>query len=73
MEYNKGDFITTIQNKLCDGVADIKGKTFTLLYVRDDPLIHQGRAGREGNYQPKGFPPNKSPEIKKKRIKRETL
>ena len=44
------------QNDLCDGVADLAGKAFTPVLVRDNPKIFTGRSvrGREAKFKGKG-------------------
>ena len=44
LDCKKGGLVTSCQNELRDGVADLAGKAFTPSHVRDDPLIHSGRA-----------------------------
>ena len=58
LDFIKGSLIMTFHNELCVGVADLSGKDFTTLHVRDDLLIHPGRAGREVKAQPTGYPPS---------------
>ena len=44
LDFKKGSLVTARHNELCDGVADLAGKSFTPSHVRDDPLICSGRA-----------------------------
>ena len=52
----KGGLITTHQNELYYGVANLAGKAFTPLHVHDDPLIYPGHAVREGKDLTKNLP-----------------
>ena len=54
----------TRHNKLHDWVDNISGKSFTPLYMCNDPLINTGRAMKEGKEQTTGSPPNYTPASK---------
>ena len=51
-------------NKICDGFADLSGKSFTPSYMRDDPFIHTCFTVYEGKDQPMGSLPNNQPNAK---------
>ena len=46
LDCKKSILITNRHNYLRDGVADLTGKAFTPLHVRNNPLIHQRHAVR---------------------------
>ena len=48
LECKNGVLVTARHNKLCDGVADLAGKAFTHMHVRNNPKIFTGRAVRGG-------------------------
>ena len=59
---NKSGLVMNFHNKLYDRVDDLTGKSFTPLYVRNNPLIHQGCDVQEGKSQPSVSPNNNLPE-----------
>ena len=52
-------------NELCDGVADLDGKSFMPTHVRDKPLIFAGRAVQRPNVQTAGTTPSQSKKIQR--------
>ena len=49
-----GGLFISRHNEICDGVADLANKAFTLTHVRENPLINVGRAVQRPKAQPKG-------------------
>ena len=54
LDCKNSGLITARHSKLCDGVADLAGKAFTPMHVRDDPKIFIGRDMRGGESKEKG-------------------
>ena len=48
LDFKKGSLITARHNDLRDGVANLAGKDFTPVNVRNDPTFFTGRAVRGG-------------------------
>ena len=70
---NRGGLVTARHNELRDGVADLDGKAFTPLHVRNDSLIFTGfavnrpkdkPAGNSGSIDRDGAPPPEATEEK---------
>ena len=62
MDCKKGGLIVTCHNGLRDGVADVASKAFTPSNMRNDYLVHKGRAMQEVKPQPVGSTPKNAPE-----------
>ena len=58
LDCKKGGLVMERHNKLCDRVADLSGKAFTLTHVRDDPLIFTGCAVLSPKTHPAGTTPS---------------
>ena len=56
----------TRHNDISDGFADIAGKSFIPLNVRNNLLIHQGRSVQEVKAHPEVSPPKTPPETTEK-------
>ena len=54
VDCNNVSIIVDLHNKLRDGVSDLAGKSFTPLYVNNNPLVHSVCSLREGKARPKG-------------------
>ena len=54
LDCKKGGLSKARKNEICDGLADLAGKTFTPSHVRDDPLIYSGRAVKRTKATPAG-------------------
>ena len=50
----RGGLVTAHHNELCEGVADLAGKSFTPSHVRDNPLIFSGRSMKRTRATPAG-------------------
>ena len=66
LDCKKGGLITSCHNKLCDGVAKLAGKTFTLRHMRNDPEIFRGLAmhGGKAKAKSKETPPQDKEDLK---------
>ena len=51
LDFKKGDLIRVRHKKLRDKVADLAGKAFTPIYMRDDPLFFTGHAVQRSKSQ----------------------
>ena len=54
LDWKKCNLITTCHNEIRGGFANLVGKTFTPLYMLNNPPIHIGRSMQEGKTHPMG-------------------